>query len=69
MEKTIDDQDHVPNINRLPKAEEVAELLNISRSFVYLLMQTGQIPTVRLGQSCRVRPKDLEEYIKKNIQR
>jgi len=42
MDKTIDDQDHALNINRLFKAEEVAKLLNISRSFAYLLMHTGQ---------------------------
>jgi len=68
MYKTIDDHDNAPNINRLLKAEDVAELLNISRSFAYLLMHTGQIPTVRLGRACRVRPQDLADYIEKNIQ-
>ena len=66
MYETKDDHDNVPNIKRLLKAEEVAELLNISRSFAYLLLQTGQIPTVRLGRACRVRPEDLADYIEKN---
>ena len=35
MNKTMKDYDPIPNINRLQKAEEVAELLNISRSFAY----------------------------------
>ena len=53
--------------NRLLKAGEVASLLNISRSFVYQLIQTGIIPVVRIGKACRVRPQDLEAYILQNI--
>jgi excisionase family DNA binding protein len=68
MDKTKQLSDNTPHIHRLLKAEEVAELLNISHSFAYLLMQTGQIPTVRLGRACRVKPQDLAEYIEKNIQ-
>jgi len=58
-----------PKIEKLLKGNEVARLLNVSRSFAYLLMQTGHIPTVRLGRSIRVRPQDLVEYIEKNIHR
>jgi excisionase family DNA binding protein len=54
---------------RLLKADEVAALLTISRSFAYQLMQSGQIPTVRLGRSCRVRPQDLAEYLENNLHR
>jgi excisionase family DNA binding protein len=46
---------------------EVANILQVSRSFAYQLMKSGQIPTVRLGRSCRVRPKDLISYIEKNL--
>lgn len=52
MDKVINDHAHIPNINNLYKAEEVAVLLTISHSFAYQLMQTGQIPTVRLGCAC-----------------
>ena len=51
---------------RLLKAEEVATILNVSRSFAYLLMQSGQLRTVRLGHSVRVHPVDLEQYVAKN---
>jgi excisionase family DNA binding protein len=68
MNKTSTDHDHIQNGNRLLIAEEVAELLNIRHSFAYKLMQTGQIPIVRLGRACRVRPQDLADYIEKNIQ-
>ena len=59
----------IPKIEKLLKGNEVARLLNVSRSFAYLLMQTGHIPTVRLGRSIRVRPQDLVEYIDENIHR
>ena len=60
---------NLPKIEKLLKGNEVVRLLNVSRSFAYLLMQTGHIPTVRLGRSIRVRPQDLIEYIDENIHR
>jgi excisionase family DNA binding protein len=48
-------------------AEQVAERLQISQSFAYTLMSRGEIPTVRMGRSVRVRPQDLEKYIESNI--
>jgi excisionase family DNA binding protein len=48
---------------RLLKSDEVAEILHVSRSFAYLLMKRGDIPTVRIGTAVRVRPEDLEKYI------
>ena len=69
MDKTKQLPDNTPHIHRLLKAEEVAELLNISRSFAYLLMQSGQLSTVRIGRACRVRSQDLAGYIERNILR
>jgi putative molybdopterin biosynthesis protein len=69
MDKIKKNPNNKPNINRLLKPEEVAEILNISRSFAYLLMQSGQIPTVRLGKARRVRLEDLNNYIEKNFHR
>jgi excisionase family DNA binding protein len=57
-----------PNtIAKLLKPSEVAALLGVSKSFIYHLLQTGVIPVVRLGRTCRIRPQDLVEYIEKNI--
>lgn len=67
MDKRMNNPNNKPNINRLLKAEEVDEILNISRSFAYLLMQSGRIPMVRLGWACIVRSEDLVDYIEKNI--
>ena len=52
---------------RLLKSDEVAEILQISRSMAYALMQRGDIPVVRIGTSVRVRPEDLEKYIRDNV--
>ena len=52
---------------RLLKAQDVAAILNVSRSFAYALMQSGQLPSVRLGRSIRVRPTDLDDYISRSL--
>jgi len=54
--------------SRLLKATEVAEILNISRSLAYKLMQTKAIPTVHVGTAKRVRPTDLNNYIRENLE-
>jgi excisionase family DNA binding protein len=52
---------------KLLKGGDVAAILNISRSKAYRLMQTGDIPSVRIGHSVRVRPCDLVSFIEQNI--
>ena len=52
---------------RLLNAEEVAEILNISKVMVYKLMQMGRNKCVKINSARRVRPEDLEEYIERNI--
>ncbi len=47
----------------LLKSDEVAEILKISRAMAYKLMQRGEIPTIRIGTSVRVRVEDLEKYV------
>jgi len=48
------------------KAEDVATILNVSRSFAYQLMQRGQLHTVRFGHAVRVHPAELERFISQN---
>jgi excisionase family DNA binding protein len=55
------------SIEPLLTAERVAFILRLSRARAYNLMQTGVIPTVRIGKSRRVRQKDLEDFISQNI--
>lgn len=54
---------------QLLKSEEVARILHVSRSFAYLLMKRGDIPTVRIGSAVRVRPEDLDQYIQRSASR
>lgn len=66
----INNQELVPSIIQLEAlltGTEVANLLKVSRSFAYFLMKSGQIPTVRLGRSCRVRPRDLADFIENSL--
>ena len=53
-------------VPRLMNAAQVAERLNVSKPFVYKLMQTGKMPCVKINSSRRVIPEDLEEFIKNN---
>ena len=48
---------------RLLKAEEVAKYLRISKSGAYRLMQTGEIPVVRIGKVVRAREEDIESFV------
>jgi excisionase family DNA binding protein len=52
---------------KLLNASQVAELLSISKSMAYRLIQTGEIDSVRIGTACRVRPVDLHKYIESNL--
>jgi len=52
--------------NRLLSATEVAALLNVSRSFVYKLIDYGNLPCVRIRRALRVRPEALQAFIEKN---
>jgi excisionase family DNA binding protein len=52
---------------RLLKAVQVAEILNVSRAFAYQLMQKGIIPTVKILGSRRVRLTDLLRFIQESV--
>ncbi len=54
---------------RLLRANDVAKILNISLALAYRLLQTGELPCVRIGTAVRVRPEDLEAYIDANLTR
>ena len=42
---------------------EVQEILRIGKSRAYHLVQSGEIPHVRIGKLLRVRADDLERYL------
>ena len=62
--------ENIPQINlenKLLRAIEVAQALNVSRAFAYRLMQQGKIRTVIIAKARRVRPADLQDFITQNL--
>ena len=65
------DQD-LPPIKQRPEADELltlAELeewLKVSRTTVYTLVSTKEIPSYRIGRTIRVRRVDVEEWLERN---
>ena len=47
----------------LLKPSDVARRLNISRSLVYQLIRTGDIPVVRIKSTVRIKSSDLSNFI------
>lgn len=56
--KTVD----LVDFNLLRPAE-VSRILSISKSKVYRLISSGELPSVEVGYSKRVHPSDLVHYI------
>lgn len=54
----------LPDSKKILKAKEVADILQVSRSMAYHMMQRGELPTIRVGSAVSVRGSDLEEFIK-----
>lgn len=50
----------------LLRVTEVARLMGISRSMAYQLVQRGDIPSVKIKNSVRVKTVDVEEFIHRN---
>ncbi len=44
---------------------EVCQELGMGRSWVYQRLKSGEIPSIRLGHTIKVRRKDLQEYLEK----
>ncbi len=67
MDQHTNRTENIIQADTLLKGDDVAKILNVSRSFAFQLMQRGEIPTVRLGRAVRVRPSDLERFITASI--
>lgn len=52
---------------RFLKVSEVANILNVSKAHVYNLISCGELPSVRIGRSKRVRFQDLDSFIHANL--
>ena len=49
--------------SRYVTVAEVAGLLRVSNMTVYRLVQSGQLPAVRVGRSYRIREEDVDSFL------
>lgn len=61
--KDISPLEENPPETHLLTATEVAKILNVSKSFAYRLIQSGEISNISIGRSVRVREEDLNEFV------
>lgn len=50
-------------VPKLLKGNQVAELLNVSRSKAYGMIKRGEIPSLKFGKCVRVKEEDLCEFV------
>ena len=62
QEAEMKQQAEAAPIERLLKVNEVAEILQMSSSWVYKQVEAGLLPHVRLGANVRFRPEDVRAY-------
>jgi excisionase family DNA binding protein len=53
----------VPTTSPLAKIGQAAEFLNLSRSMVYVLLDKGELPYIRIGRCRRIRWSDLQAFV------
>ena len=58
---TVDPVDE--RMPRLLRIDDIADRLAISRSMAWKLVATGEMRSLRIGRSVRVRPADLDAYL------
>ena len=51
----------------LLNVNEVASLLGCGRTYVYGMIQRGELPVIKLGRLTRVPASELEEFIRKQV--
>jgi excisionase family DNA binding protein len=49
--------------SRFVTVSEVANLLRVSNITVYRLVQSGQLPAIRVGRSYRISEDDVDKYL------
>lgn len=51
----------------LLRVSEAAEMLSVARSRAYLLVQTGELSSVKVGKSIRVPVAGVEQFVARKI--
>jgi excisionase family DNA binding protein len=52
--------------HRLLSVQEVSEQLGMGRSWVYNQIKSGELPSVQLGGTVKIKREDLEQYIQRH---
>ena len=63
--KEIQDMETTAPTKLLMSAEEAARALGIGRTRMFELIRSGEVPSIKLGRSRRIRPEDLEQYVER----
>mgnify|MGYP001771049981 CR=1 FL=1 len=56
------------DVDYLLRPEEAAQFLKISRATLYVLMERGQIPSVRIGRARRIPSEVLKKWLKERME-
>jgi excisionase family DNA binding protein len=51
----------------LLKPSEVASILGLGLSTIYLLIRRNELPCIRFGRAVRIHPEDVEKFIEANV--
>ena len=51
---------------RLLSIAQLCQELGMGKSWIYRRLRSGEIPSVKLGRSIKVKREDLEEYLEKH---
>jgi excisionase family DNA binding protein len=65
--KEVSSPDRAKGAAAILSMAEVCRELGMSKSWVYRRIQSGEIPSVRLGNNIKVRREDLEGYLEDNF--
>jgi excisionase family DNA binding protein len=63
---TVPNNIHDLQSSRLLRVADVVRITQLSSSQVYSLIQEGVLTAIRFGYALRIRPEDLDEFIKEN---
>jgi excisionase family DNA binding protein len=57
----------VQTTDRLLTVHEVAEIMRVSNMTVYRLIRAGELRAVRVGRGYRIRERDVESYLSREM--
>jgi excisionase family DNA binding protein len=62
------DTERTPERNELLSARDLARVLGVSRSTAYGLLWSGEIPSLKIGRSRKLRRTDLDKFVAERLE-